>query len=91
MNCFIQKDVQNPKFPVFSKRKQYLKKDEGGVSIICEVMEKYAIKYAENEKNRDILAALKKGIAPGTICEVMGVTPERVEKIRKTMEDNLQS
>ena len=31
---------------------------------MCEVMEKYAIKYAENEKNRDILAALKKGIAP---------------------------
>lgn len=91
MNCFIQKDVQNPKFPVFSKRIQYLKKDEGGVSIMCEVMEKYAIKYAENEKNRDILAALKKGIAPGRICEVMGVTPERVEKIRKTMEDNLQS
>ena len=58
MNCFIQKDVQNPKFPVFSKRIQYLKKDEGGVSIMC---------------------------------EVMGVTPERVEKIRKTMEDNLQS
>lgn len=91
MNCFIQKDVQNPKFPVFSKRIQYLKKDEGGVSIMCEVMEKYAIKYAENEKNRDILAALKKGITPGRICEVMGVTPERVEKIRKTMEDNLQS
>ncbi len=89
----VQKNYKNlvGRFYRIQKRIQYLKKDEEGVSIMCEVMEKYAIEYAENEKNRGILAALKKGIVPGTICEVMGVTPERVEKIRKTMEDNLQS
>lgn len=89
----VQKNYKNlvGRFYRIQKRIQYLKKDEEGVSVMCEVMEKYAIEYAENEKNRDILAVLKKGVAPGTICGVMGVTPERVEKIRKTMEDNLQS
>ena len=93
MQCFLQKDVQNPKFPVFSNRIRYLKSDEGGMSVMCEVMEKYAKEYAiefakervAKEKDDSIRTALEKGIAVKTICEVMRVTQEHVEKIQKEM------
>ena len=90
MQCFMQKDVQNP---VFSNRIQYLKKIERGKSIMCEVMENYAKEYAKEyvkeyaakEKDEDIRAALKKGFSIDTICEMMRVTKERVEKIQKAL------
>ena len=90
MQCFMQMDVQNP---VFSKRIQYLKKNERGMSIMCEVMENYAKEYAKEyvkeyaakEKDEDIRAALKKGFSIDTICEMMRVTKERVEKIQKAL------
>lgn len=85
----MQKDVQNP---VFSNRIQYLKKIERGKSIMCEVMENYAKEYAKEyarvcykEKNEDIRAALKRGFSIDTICEMMRVTKERVEKIQKAL------
>ena len=86
MQCFMQMDVQNP---VFLKRIQYLKKNERGMSIMCEVMEKYAKEYAKEyvakEKDEDIRAALKKGFSIESICEIMRVTRERVEKIQKDL------
>ena len=103
MSCFMQKEVDNPKFPCFSSRVQYLKNDEGGIGVMCEVMEKYAIEYAKEyaekyakeyaeeyaaaEKDRDILNALKKGITIEVICAVMGVTESRVKEIQKSMEE----
>lgn len=91
MGCFMHKEVDNPKFPCFSSRVQYLKNDEGGLGVMCEVMEKYAKEYAKeyaaSEKNRDILNALKKGISVESICAVMGVTEERVKELRKSMEE----
>lgn len=85
MQCFMQKEVKNSKFPIFSNRVQYLKNDEGGLSVMCEVMEKYAKEYVEKEKDDDIRAALKKGIEIETICEVLRVTRGRVERVRKDM------
>ena len=59
MKCFLQKTVNNPKFPKMSKRIQALKSTEGGVSAVCEVMEKYQAKaVAEAEEKRDIQAVV---------------------------------
>lgn len=41
MKCFMQKEVRNEKFPRLSSRVDYLKHEEGGVTAMCEVMEKY--------------------------------------------------
>ena len=41
MRCFIQKDVNNPKFPVFSSRVNRFKNTEGGLHRMCELMERY--------------------------------------------------
>ena len=43
MNCFTKKEVNNPKFPKFSKRVKELKTTEGGANAMCEVMEKYLV------------------------------------------------
>ena len=43
MNCFTRKEVNNPKFPKFSKRVKELKTTEGGANAMCELMEKYLI------------------------------------------------
>lgn len=51
-------DVNNSKFPIFSNRVPYLKNDEGGLSFMCEVMEKYT--KEDVEKDDDICASLKK-------------------------------
>ena len=43
MNCFTSKEVNNTKFPKFSKRVKELKTTEGGANAMCELMEKYLI------------------------------------------------
>ena len=41
MSCFLEKEVDNPKFPEFSKRMKFLKHEKGGLDAVCEVMERY--------------------------------------------------
>lgn len=41
MSCFVQKDVNNPKFPEVTRRFQELKNTEGGLNSMCDIMEKY--------------------------------------------------
>lgn len=53
MSCFIRKDFQNPKFPKFSSEVHRLKNTEGGVSTMCEIMDKY-INIATEEQRKEI-------------------------------------
>lgn len=41
MSCFTKKEVKNPKFPALSSEVKRLKETEGGVQVVCEVMQKY--------------------------------------------------
>ena len=47
MNCFLQKEIDNAKFPELTNRVHYLKHEEGGVNAVCEVMRKYSEEVAE--------------------------------------------
>lgn len=47
MECFLKKEVNNSKFPAFTKRMNALKHEERGLDAVCEVMEKYEQKAAE--------------------------------------------
>ena len=42
MDCFLQKEVDNVKFPKLTNRVHYLKHEEGGVNAVCEIMRKYS-------------------------------------------------
>ena len=51
MDCFLQKEVDNVKFPKLTNRVHYLKHEEGGVNAMCEVMEQYSKKaYKQGEE-----------------------------------------
>ena len=39
MDCFLQKEIDNAKFPKLTNRVYYLKHEEGGVNAVCEVIE----------------------------------------------------
>ena len=41
MQCFLQTDVDNKKFPKFSKRVYYFKHDEEGVKDMCSISEEF--------------------------------------------------
>ena len=42
MGCFLQKEIDNAKFPKLTNRVHYLKHEEGGVNAVCEIMKKYS-------------------------------------------------
>ena len=44
MDCFLQKEIDNAKFPKLTNRVHYLKNEEGGVQKMFEVMEQYSKK-----------------------------------------------
>ena len=47
MDCFLQKEIDNAKFPKLTNRVHYLKHEEGGVNAVCEIMKKYSEEVAE--------------------------------------------
>ena len=50
-SIFLQKEVDNAKFPKLTNRVHYLKHEEGGVNAMCEVMEQYSKKaYKQGEE-----------------------------------------
>ncbi len=69
MTCFKQKEVNNPKFPVFTHRMYELKNEEGGLDIMCEVMQKYekiaAEAAAENATKRTRIESIQNMIELG--------------------------
>ena len=54
LGCFTEKEVNNSKFPALTKRMNYLKHQEGGLQAVCEVMERYEKKAAEEANVRAI-------------------------------------
>ena len=50
MACFLEKEVDNPNFPEFSKRMKFLKHEKGGLDAVCDVMERYE-EIAEEKAN----------------------------------------
>ena len=50
LDCFLKKEVNNSSFPELTKRMNYLKHQEGGLQAVCEVMERYEKKAAEEAR-----------------------------------------
>ena len=53
MECFMQEQVDNKKFPLLSNRVWYYKNEEGGMNTMCKIVEDYA-----NEMMLDSIKAL---------------------------------
>lgn len=63
MSCFTQKQVNNPKFPVLTRRMNELKNEEGGLNIVCEVMQKYEKIAAKKERIEAIQNMIELGLS----------------------------
>ena len=63
MECFLEKEVNNPKFPELTDRMYHLKHERGGLNAMCDVMEKYerqaAAKAAAKASNEANVKAIK--------------------------------
>lgn len=69
MKCFLQEQVDNPKFPKLSARVSELKNTEKGVNAVCTVMEEYqkdavdkAVKETREKTNMDNLKTITKNL-----------------------------
>lgn len=81
MECFMQEQVNNKKFPLLSSRVWYYKNEEGGVNTMCKIVEDYA-----NEMMLDSIKVLfEKGCNLDMAIEAFKNIPE--ELIRKIYEE----
>ncbi len=92
MRCFMQREVHDPRFPKLSSRVSYLKEDEGGVSVMCEIMEKYMSEAEENgvkkgqkqERIRTICKLMSKGYNKASIMD-LDYTEAEYEEAEKAL------
>ena len=61
MSCFMEKNVNNPKFPALSEGVTELKETEGGISSMCQIMQR----YEEQARQDGIKLGMKQGHQQG--------------------------
>ena len=79
MQCFLQKELDNSKFPAVTKRFKELKTTEGGLNAMCEVMES----LIKEENIKRISEMLKDGFTKEQISKYY--TAEEVEEAEKSL------
>lgn len=93
MKCFLQKEINNKKFPELSDRLSYFKNDKKGVDSMCNIIEDYARDYAEEEKAEmlvkhiDTLAETTGNIDKA--CELLKVTRKQYDDAKALLEKTL--
>ena len=73
MACFTKKEVKNSKFPKLSGEVQRLKETEGGLSAVCELMEKYNQEAVDTEIKERIKIMFQKNF---TVEQIVSVYPD---------------
>lgn len=89
MECFLQEQVDNKKFPLLSNRVWYFKNDEGGIGAMCKIVDDYAKEIAmEND-----IANVKNLFMGGGTLELAIVTFKSLseEIIRKVYEEVMRA
>ncbi len=70
MACFTKKEVKNPKFPMLSSEVKRLKETEGGVQVVCEVMQRYENIAIKKERLQAIEKMILKGCSKEFILDL---------------------
>ena len=52
MKCFNETEIDNPKFPRLTQRAKFLKESEGGMMVMCDVMEEYMEQARQEEREK---------------------------------------
>ena len=85
MECFMQEQVENKKFPLLSGRVWYYKNEERGVRTMCKIMED----YAKEKVDEASLNTAKKFFQNGCSLEIVLASIENIpeEILRKLYEE----
>ncbi len=83
MECFLQEQIDNEKFPRLSQRVKYLKDDEGGKRIMCDIVEEYARELFEEERKNMVLKMLKRGMSINDICDIAECDEEYINQLKQ--------
>ena len=90
MSCFTKKEVKNPKFPVLSSEVHRLKESEGGVSAVCDVMQKYEKIAREEERQEIIMSALQNKMPKEDMKKYLKVKDEEIVEAERLLMQNLE-
>lgn len=94
MQLFTQTEISEPKFPVFTKRMNYIKNSERGQEQMCELMEQYAknrVEEAKKETQDKIIQGMLRDDMPiDKIAQYANVDRKYILKIQSNMLENEQ-
>lgn len=76
MECFLQEQVNNKKFPLLSKKVWYYKNDEGGRENMCKIVDD----YAQERVLEETIINIKKLFLNGGSLELAVNTFENIPK-----------
>lgn len=82
MSCFTKKEVKSEKFPALSSEVKRLKETEGGVQVVCEIMQKYEKMAVDEERISAIRKMIKKGCTKEFILDLDYTEEEYAEAER---------
>lgn len=90
IKSFLKKEVNNSKFPAFTKRMNALKHEERGLNAVCEVMEKYEQKAVEEGLSlfEKAITMLASGKSPSEVV-LTGVPQNIVDRASRAMKPKL--
>ena len=83
MSCFTKKEIKNAKFPVLSSEVRRLKETEGGVQVVCEVMQRYEDIAVQRERLQAIEKMILKGCTKEFILDLDYTEEEYAEAERE--------
>ena len=81
MSCFLRKEVNNANFPELSKEVKRLKETEGGLTTVCELMNK----YIDEEKIELVKNMIRENLPVSQISRIAKISEEKVEEIKSSM------
>ena len=84
MQCFKQKDLNNPKFKAVTRRFKELKETEGGLNAMCKIMEDIVKEEKKEENIKRIAKMISKGYSKEEILE-LDYTEEEYEEAEKEL------
>ena len=87
MSCFLAERVDNPKFPELSSEVKRLKETEGGLDVMCDIMEKYNQEAVDKNERKRIKIMAEKGSDLKFIAEVYDKTVDEIEAILNSSEN----
>ncbi len=90
MDCFTAKELDNPAFPATTRKFRELKTTEGGVSAVCEIMEKYMKESHEKGRAEGRREGMEKGQKNTTEILRLYTKGETSGKISEKLQLDLQ-